>query len=242
MKTRWLTLVLFCLAARLAVATTNGLSKAEIEGRQLAQQLREMRPAENSSLTGVVIMVRPKLRPRVVEVPVEFKTTVTATNWQTEYIARGTNAETTTVVTIQHADGEPTVFRIGADTLPGGTASMTPFAGSDFWLSDLGLEFLHWPGQHVINKEMKSGEACDVLESTNPAPPAGGYAKIVSWVDQDTGGIVQAWAYDARGRKLKFFEPKGFTKVRGQWQVDEMRINNEQTGTYTRLKFKFDEK
>ena len=27
---------------------------------------------------------------------------------------------------------------------------MTPFAGSDFWVADLGLEFFHWPEQKVL--------------------------------------------------------------------------------------------
>ena len=51
-----------------------------------------------------------------------------------------------------------------------------------------------------------------------------------------------AEAYDARGNLLKEFEPKGVTKVRGQWQVDEMVIINEHTKTRTRLEFKFDAK
>ena len=240
MTTRCLLLPLLCLATSLGVAATNELSKAEIEGRQLAQRLRELRPAESSSVTGVLKIFRPRHKP--VAVPVEFITTVTATNWQTEYRARGTNAETTATLTIIHAEQQPTQYRLGDMTLLEGVQSMTPFAGSDFWLADLGLEFLHWPGQRLVKKEIKRGEACDVLESTHATPPANGYSRILAWVDQDSGGIVQAEAYDARGKLLKEFEPKGVTKVRGQWQVDELLILNDQTKTRTRLEFTFDPK
>lgn len=240
MTMRWLFFPLFCVATSLAVAATNELSKAESEGRQLAQRLRELRPAESSSVTGVLKIFRPRIKP--VFVPVEFITTVTATNWQTEYFARGTNAETTATLTIIHADQQPTQYRLENSTFAGGAESMTPFAGSDFWLADLGLEFLHWPGQRLVKKEIKRGEACDVLESTNPSPHANGYSRILAWVDQDSGGIVQAEAYDARGKLLKEFEPKGVTKVRGQWQVDEMLILNSQTKARTRLEFHFDAK
>ena len=32
---------------------------------------------------------------------------------------------------------------------------MIPFAGTDFWLADLGMEFLHWPEQRLV----KTGDA-----------------------------------------------------------------------------------
>ena len=51
---------------------------------------------------------------------------------------------------------------------------MDPFAGSDFWLCDLGLEFFHWPQQKVLKKEFHRQCACTVLESTNPNPSADG--------------------------------------------------------------------
>ena len=49
---------------------------------------------------------------------------------------------------------------------------MIPFAGSDFWIADLGLEFFHWPEQKVLKKEFRRNCSCVVLESTNPNPAA----------------------------------------------------------------------
>ena len=106
------------------------------------------------------------------------------------------------------------------------TASL---AGSDFWVGDLGLEFLHWPAQKVLHGDTARGRLCKVLESTNPNPSTNGYSRVLSWIDNETLGIVKAEAYDANGKLLKEFLPKDIKKVNGQWQVGSMKINNVQT-------------
>ena len=50
------------------------------------------------------------------------------------------------------------------------------------------------------------------MESTNPNPGANGYSRVVSWIDEDSLGIVMADAYDAQGKKLKEFYPKRMSK------------------------------
>ena len=113
----------------------------------------------------------------------------------------------------------------------------SPFAESDFWICDLGLEFLHWPGQKILRGDTARGRLCKVLESTNPNPSTNGYSRVLSWIDNETLGIVEAEAYDAEGKKLKEFYPKDIKKVDGQWQVGSMEIDNVQTGSRTRLEF-----
>jgi hypothetical protein len=114
---------------------------------------------------------------------------------------------------------------------------MIPFANSDFWVCDLGLEFFHWPQQKVLKREIKRSRGCTVLESTNPDPSTNGYSRVVSWIDDESGGIVQAEAYDFNGKLLKEFMPKSFKKVNGQWEVGTMQMENVQTGSRTRLEF-----
>ena len=111
------------------------------------------------------------------------------------------------------------------------------FAGSDFSIGDLGLEFFYWPQQKILKHEMRRGRSCKVLESTNPNPSPNGYSRVVSWIDNETLGLVQAEAYDAKGKLLKEFYPKTFKKVNGQWELQEMQIRNDQTGSRTRLEF-----
>jgi hypothetical protein len=246
--------VCWLMAAGVAAAT-NQLSDAEIEGRNIVQHLLAQRPAENFTNAGT-LRIRDAKRQRT-EIQVELRTFVTETNWQVLYITRGTNKDHAASLTVIHTDNQPNEYRLVNSSRPAGDANgfvtlrgsqaMIPFAGSDFWLADLGLEFLHWPAQRLLKKELKRSQSCYVLESRNP-DPNGGYARVVSWMDIDSvrdagqAAIVLAEAYDAKGKLVKEFEPKGITKVHGQWQLEEMEIRNAKTGSRTSIKFKLDSK
>ena len=115
---------------------------------------------------------------------------------------------------------------------------MIPFAGSDFWVADLGLDFLHWPEQRLLKKEMRHSKSCEVLESTDPHPAPGGYARVVSWVTIETPhGIVHADAYDAQNELIKSFDPTNLEKINGNYQLAEMEMRNRKTGSQTWIKF-----
>ena len=122
-------------------------------------------------------------------------------------------------------------------------AQSASFAGSDFSVSDLRLEFLHWPDQKILKPyEMRRGRSCKVLESINPNPSPGAYSRVVSWIDNETLGIVQAEAYDVKGKLLKEFYPKDFKKVNGQWEVGEMEMINDETGSRSWIKFNLNQR
>jgi hypothetical protein len=123
-----------------------------------------------------------------------------------------------------------------------GDEAMIPFAGSDFWLADLGLEFFRWPNQRLLKKEMRRGQSCNVLESLNLKSGAGRYRRVVCWLDIETGGIVHAEAYDEQNKLLKEFDPKEFKKVDGRWELREMEIRNLKEKSSTRLEFNLDMK
>jgi hypothetical protein len=225
-------------AGSTAAATTNALSDAEIQGRQLARQMLEQWPATNFTQAGV-LKIRDGKGSRS-EIPVKCEVIVTATNWLNIYDAvdRATNR---VVLKIIHHGAAPNDYCLSeavekATTLSG-EQIMVPFAGSDFRVADLGLEFFHWPEQKLVKKEFKRGCGCRVLESTNPHPSPNDYSRVVSWIDNETGGIVQAEGCDAKGKPLKEFVPKSFKKVNGQWELQEMEIRNVQTGSRTRLEF-----
>ena len=144
-------------------------------------------------------------------------------------------------LTVIHTGGQPNRYELVEPGAAGGTnavakeltpeQTMVPFAGSDFWVADLGLEFLHWPDQRVLRKEMRHGKSCNVLESMNPQPVPGGYARVVSWVMiESPHGIVHADAYDAKGDVLKQFDPKNLEKVQGEYQLEEMEMRNSEDG------------
>ncbi len=229
--------------------TTNTLSDAEIQGRALVQKILGQRPAENFTNTGS-LQIR-DAKGTHLTIPVECKTVVTMTNWQSIYKASWTNkTEGLWVIhaaNTSNAYGHDTGYLVGDIPVLGHLFSgpkklsdaevMIPFAGSDFWLCDLGLEFFHWPQQKVLKKEFHRQCACTVLESTNPNPAPNGYSRVVSWIDEDSLGIVEAWAYVVNGKQLKNFYPKNFEKVNGQYQLQSMVMENVQTGSRTVLEF-----
>jgi hypothetical protein len=225
--------------------TTNDLSDAEIQGRNLARQLLEQRPMENFTNTGSL-----KIRiasGKQLESSLTVVTTTNASDWKTFYSAtlQAQKDLFEWSLTVNHSPETPNTYNLTENNSfigqheknISGNETMTPFAGSDFWICDLGLEFFHWPEQKVLKKEVHRSCGCTVLESTNPNPSTNGYSRVVSWIDNDSLGIVEAYAYDARGKLLKDFYPKDIKKVDGQWQVQTLVMENVQTGSRTRLEF-----
>jgi hypothetical protein len=235
-------LVLF-LAVGATAQTTNTLSDAEIQGRKLAEQILEERPATNFTQTGVLRIQNANKQRKEISVTIEsFPSNMI---WSVTYQAN--RSGTFELWTVRHSANQPNRYFYGNYQNPDpliplhefmvAEAVTNLFADSDFSLADLGLEFFHWPEQKILKKEFRRNCACEVLESTNPQPATNGYSRVVSWIDEESGGIVHAEAFDAQNKLLKVFDPKSFKKVNGQWQLQEMEIRNVQTGSRTRLEF-----
>jgi hypothetical protein len=219
--------------------------EAEKEARALVADLLAQKPDRNTTNTGQVRIRDAAGRER--EIPVRFEITATPTNWASVYEtltpAGGPGGQKLTVI---HADERPNQYQLlgsaaATNGLPKTLApdqSMIPFAGSDFWVADLGLEFLHWPRQRLLKKEMRHSKSCEVLESVNPQPVPGGYARVVSWIIiEKPHGLVHADAYDARDELLKHFDPTDIEKIQGDYQLEEMEMRNRKTGSHTWIKF-----
>ena len=214
----------------------------EKEGLELAARLLSAMPAASSETRGLL-----EIRTsggRITRQRLQCVIAVTATNWMITYRAGVADGnQKLTVLTILHAPLQTNIYRLEGSSDPSSSAAAavpltTPFAGSDFSLQDLGLEFLHWPIQRALRSEMSRGRPCRVLESVTPQPGPGSYARVLSWVDLETGGILQAEAYAAQSnRPLKKFALGSFEKVKGQWQLRDMRMRNLKTGTQSELKF-----
>ncbi|HVU26756.1 MAG TPA: outer membrane lipoprotein-sorting protein [Verrucomicrobiae bacterium] len=239
-------------------AQTNALSDAEIQGRALAQKiLEQLFEAATGSKVAATLQIHDSQGHR--EIPLTIFTARVAENtWPiTWYLIDWTNRieqfsfhpttnqpnsfnYDTNITNFSHSamspHNVPTLY-LSTTTNLIGNAAMIPFANSDFWLCDLGLEFFHWPEQKVLKKEVHRSRGCTVLESTNPNPGTNGYSRVVSWIDNETLGIVEAYAYDAKGKKLKDFYPKDFKKVDGQWQVQTLVMENVQTKSRSVLEF-----
>ena len=203
-------------------------------GAQMALYMQAMRPANAVNGNGT-LRIRPPRGGKRRTVPVEFRTFAQEAALVNHYsIQQG-------ALTVRAAVGKDTRYEWTAtDKEPeqlNAEQAMRPFAGTDFWMADLGLEMLRWPNQNVIERKLRRGELCSVLVSRPAKVTEGGYSKMVSWVDEDSMGIVRAELFDAQGKLLKIFEPKAFKKIDGQWHLKEMEMRNEQTGSRTAIVF-----
>ncbi|MHB8522145.1 MAG: outer membrane lipoprotein-sorting protein, partial [Limisphaerales bacterium] len=216
---------------------------ARVEGRTLAEELRSQKPARNSRFDGLL-----KIRDgtgNLIQVTVQLRVIAEDNQWQSVYEAFSAVHVVTEKMTVVHGENQPNHYLLARAANPGeplgapaaltGEKAAVAFAGSDFWLTDLGLEFIHWPEQRVVKREMRKGRACKVLESTCPNPSDAGYARVLSWVDAETGGLLRAEAYDKQRQLLKEFTVRSLKKVNGRWELKEMEIRNDQTGSRTRL-------
>jgi hypothetical protein len=212
-----------------------------IKGQKLSRELRSVFPTEGVTFNGVMRISIPNTEPR--EVPLQSKVIVGKESWSSVYTAKMSSGlvETLTVRRFAEKPNEYEWSRGGTTQKFSGEKATNSFAGSDFALLDLGLEFFHWPTQLLAMREMRKGRGCDVLES-RPAQVSF-YSRVLSWIDQESRaegqpGLLMAEAYDRNGKVLKEFEIKGFKKG----QVREMELRNRQTKTSTRLVFEIDEK
>ena len=207
-------------------------AKAVEMGRELITELRAASPDASFTNTGT-LRIKAKRQPPV-KLAYTCRVEVTPTHWTSYYsVVRGTN--TLPGFSVEHRKGQPGVYRDDAGEILSGSQLDVGLAGSDFWLSDLGLEFFHWPEQRVLRWEMLSHVGCKVLESKDPNPSATGYSRILSWIHDESRGIVQAQAYDAQGKLLKEFQPTEFKKINGELQLSEMEMKNVRTGSNSTL-------
>jgi Outer membrane lipoprotein-sorting protein len=224
--------------------------EGEKQGRTLVTDMLAQSPDHNTTNTGSVRIRDAAGNER--QIPARFEVYSTPTNWVSVYeVLSSAGGPWNTKLTVFHHGEQPNRYELWESAAGGGTNAasqiltpaqlMVPFAGSDFWIADLGLEFLHWPSQRVLSNDMRHSKSCRVLESLNPAPVPGGYARVVSWIMiERPHGIMHADAYDARGERIKYWDPKNIEKVQGEYQLEEMEIRNRQTGSQTFIKFNLD--
>jgi hypothetical protein len=223
------------------------------QAQALVSEMLAQRPDQNTTNTGRVTIRDAKGKEQ--EIPVRFEITATPAGWESVYeaLASAINPGGTRL-TVIHSGNQPNRYELVHPTGPGATNTapqvlgqdqiMAPFVGSDFWIADLGLEFLHWPKQRLLQKNtIRHHKACHVLESLNPAPVPGGYTKVVSSIMiERPHGILHADAYDARDDRIKQFDPKNVEKVEGDYQLESMEIRSRKAGTRTVIEFDLDHK
>jgi len=217
-------------------------------GRELAAELRSLRPVEDLKWHGT-LKIFGRSQKNIPPVPIRCETTFGETTWSITYFTgatTSTGAETLAITFFTNAPNQYLYARAASPNGPLGEAknltaaeANVPLAGSDFLLSDLGYEFYHWPDQIRHPGEMKSGRPCYVLESINPHPVAGGYARVMTWVEKESNQPLLAEAYDTDHSVIKRFELGSVEKVHGHYQVKDLKMFNYKTHSRTELDFDF---
>lgn len=213
----------------------------EMRGQQLASELRSAPPEEETVMKGKLSIRESSGTSR--EIAFSLQIQVMTNRWSVTYEPSLTNTPAWPSFSVVHEKGQPNQY---LERSQSGEASWKPldhtsitkaFAGSDFSVFDLGLEFLHWPQQRWLRDEMRKSRSCHVLESTDPSSQGGGYRRVLSWLDVETGGLLLAEAYDAQGKLVKEFTVNSMKKVGQRWQVQQMEIRNLPNRSRTRLDF-----
>jgi hypothetical protein len=233
----------------LAADRDQGDAGDPIAGAQLAAQMRRMVPATNANWSGVLVRKLPDYTRE--KTSVTCRIFVEPDKWSAVYDADSTDrspAEKLTV--IHHDEGNVEYFRWiagtdgqfkGAPVKLRGEETMVPFAGSDFYLSDFGMEFFQWSTQVLLKGQMKRGQPCYVLDSISPQPDGNGYYRVRSWIEKEHLGLMQANAYDVNGKLLKEFRTGSFVKdAAGNYQLKDMDITDRRSGAETELRFDVD--
>lgn len=214
------------------------------EGKELVREILMRVPAEDSQILGLL-----KIRPdgeNIEEIPIRMTVRAVESGWDDIYETQPVNGRAGEVFIVKHRGTNPNEYLFGTyrtiDEKPelkklAAHELYRTLAGSDFFLIDLGLEFLHWPSQKIVKKEMRKSRSCRVVESINPNPRPGTYARVLSWIDFETSGIILAEAYDHQNKLLKEFSIQSFD--RKEKRLREMQIVNDQTDSRTRLELNF---
>jgi len=220
-------------------------ARDEPAGQALAAQIRSSWPGESSERHGLIVIKSGKNK---TEIPVLCQVKMHEETWETIYQTEATPSAAEERLVIIHSTNGPNRYLYARAAKPGAPlpepapvspeARDEPFGGSDFSVGELGLEFLHWPGQSKLTSERRLGQPCYVLESTSSLN--GGIVRVKSWIDEESLGPLYAEAYDSKGNKIKVFSLSGksFKKdARGHWQLEEMGIDNKKTRSHTDFKF-----
>jgi hypothetical protein len=204
-------------------------SSEQFAGEALAARLREVRPDRPQTNQAVLKLRGVDGRKQI---PVTVLTLPRTNGWEVRYEATLPGGIPERLV-ILHLTNQPPQYRgsVEGERIVGGAQS---FAGSDFSRGDLGLEFLHWPRQRVLRRELSNGRMCDVLESRPESD--GPYGSVRSWVDTKEGVLLSAEAYDERQVRVKQFSVTHFREVEDQWTFS-LSMVDDRKGTKTELSY-----
>lgn len=102
--------------------------------------------------------------------------------------------------------------------------------GTNVTYEDLALKFLYWPNAQSLGVETITTGNCWKVE-LRPGPNQSQYARVVVWIQQQSGALVRLEGYNSRGELIKRFNVVSAQKIQNRWYLKQMRIEAFEPGT-----------
>jgi len=102
-----------------------------------------------------------------------------------------------------------------------------PIRNSGVNYLDISLAYLYWPDPKYIKEDVVSERITHLVEVQNPSA-TGPYAKLLIWIDRQTGGLMRMQGYNKAGKLTKRMQVIEVQRVkRGDkkyWALEKMQI------------------
>jgi hypothetical protein len=111
-----------------------------------------------------------------------------------------------------------------------GTEKITParfdqrVRGTDISYEDLAMKFLYWPEAAVTGEQTLLLRKCWVIRTEPGKKDDSQYGRVMLWIDQQSGALLQAEAYDPSGKLARRFKVISGQQIDGIRVLKQMRI------------------
>ena len=95
---------------------------------------------------------------------------------------------------------------------------------TDISYEDLAMKFLYWPAAAVTGEQTLLLRKCWVIRTEPGKKDDSQYGRVILWIDQQSGALLQAEAYDPSGKLARRFKVVSGQKIDGVWVLKQMRI------------------
>ncbi|MDB6154634.1 MAG: outer rane lipoproteinsorting protein [Chthoniobacteraceae bacterium] len=101
---------------------------------------------------------------------------------------------------------------------------------TDISYEDLALKFLYWSNAAVEGEQTLLLQKCWIVRTEPSGKNDSQYSRVMLWIEQKGGALLQAEAYDRTGALSKRFKVVSGQKIDGFWTLKQMRIETLGTG------------
>lgn len=188
-------------------------STAQVSGEEILREVRLSRALQNyQALTGVMRNDRGKVR-----IPIEFSMSGPLIRFKMQAPAEE--------LLLDLGEKGTTLKRVA-----NGSTSVLPVANYGTNIrdtaanyEDLSMRFLYWSNPRIMGEDTVTYMKCWIVRVTNP-DARGPYGTVDVWVHKESKAVVQMFAYNRLGKKMKAFVVRKGQKFEGAYILKQMRI------------------